>query len=87
MMLDRDAIILGVLKKINGSFREPCVKHVWETGWGEILERIRAEGFSPALLTPQYMNGDEVCRFNGDYRLADNTHDMDMAIRKSAIAF
>lgn len=85
-MIDRDAVILGVLKKIKGNFREPGVKHVWETGWGEILERIRAEGFSPALLKPQYMNGDEVIRYNGEYRYADASHDMDAAIRKSVIA-
>lgn len=42
----------------------------WEHGWQEILNRVRANGYQPELLTPQYFQH-RVLRFRGRYIVAD----------------
>lgn len=85
-LIDRDALILQVLKKLQSPFRKPGSKEVWDTGWEEILERVRRNQFSPELLKPQYFRGDEICRKDGEYTHAEQFYEMDHAIRKCDFA-
>src|SRR5688500_5096575 len=53
---ERDDIMLGILKRIEKrDFRIVGENDntVWIRGWGEILEQIEKQGFSPDLLRPQ----------------------------------
>lgn len=66
---ERDGGILTALKEIE---REDLITvgdndaSRWERGWGEVLESIQQQGFSPDLLRPQYFKYD-VVRYLGDY--------------------
>src|SRR5258708_1417679 len=56
---ERDGIIRHVLERIDGADLRVVGNNdgtVWERGWGEILDRIRAQGFDPSLLYPQYFD-------------------------------
>ena len=86
MCMNRDEVILGVLKKIAGGFRQPGSKDVWDTGWGEILDAIQKDGFTPEALKPQYFGNDNMHRSNGDWHVMDHAWQMDQSIRKSAIS-
>lgn len=67
---ERDAIMLGILQRVDsGSLRVVGGNDntVWERGWGEILEQVQKNGFTPALLRPQYFDHHRIMRFDGEY--------------------
>jgi SAM-dependent methyltransferase len=40
---------------------------VWVRGWGEILEQVEQQGFTPDVLRPQYFDHHRIMRFDGKY--------------------
>jgi len=66
---ERDSDLLTALKELE---RDDLITvgnndaSRWERGWGEVLESIQQQGFSPDLLRPQYFKYD-VVRYLGDY--------------------
>lgn len=67
---ERDGIIHGILQRIDeGKMRVVGGDDntVWIKGWGEILEHIEKNGFSPDVLRPQYFDHHRIMRFDGKY--------------------
>ena len=59
----------------------------WERGWGEVLESIQQQGFSPDLLRPQYFKYD-VVRYLGDYaHVSDRTFEYRLYQAYKALIF
>ncbi len=72
---ERDDIIRHVLERIDMAELRVVGDNdgtVWERGWGEILDRITAQGFDPSLLSPQYFDQHRIMRFGGHYIDATN---------------
>ena len=55
--------VLEALKSINGNFRRPGDKAVWQKGWAEIDVAFNGD---LSVLKPQYIK-DDWCRYNGEY--------------------
>jgi len=67
---ERDNIMRHVLERIDTADLRVVGENdgsVWERGWGEIRDRIRAQGFNPSLLAPQYFDQHRILRFDGHY--------------------
>jgi hypothetical protein len=67
---ERDGIIRQVLERIDTADLRVVGDNdgtVWERGWGEIFDRIRAQGFDSSLLYPQYFDQHRIMRFDGHY--------------------
>jgi cyclopropane fatty-acyl-phospholipid synthase-like methyltransferase len=85
-LINRDALILDILKKIKGGFREPYIKEPWDKGWGEIAEKIR-QGFDLSALKPQYYGDDPICRHDNEFRPSELYEAMDRALRNDAARY
>lgn len=67
---ERDDVMLGILQRIDeGKMRVVGGDDnaVWIKGWGEILEHVEKNGFSPDILRPQYFDHHRIMRFDGEY--------------------
>lgn len=59
----------------------------WERGWGEILDRIEAEGFTAERLTPQYFRHDTL-RLQGRYiRVEEDDFEYQIYLAIRAVLF
>lgn len=68
--MERDDIMLGILERIDAKGMRVVGNNdneVWIKGWGEILEQVERDGFTPAVLKPQYFDHHRVMRFGGEY--------------------
>ncbi len=74
---ERDQVILGILSSIDAAKLRVAGKNdntVWERGWGEILTKVKTEGFNPSILRPQYFDHHRIMRFDGDFIDGGDAH-------------
>lgn len=67
---ERDAIeqaIKGRIEKRDFRIVGENDNQVWVRGWGEILEQVEKQGFTPDVLRPQYFDHHRIMRFDGEY--------------------
>lgn len=89
---ERDAIVQGIENRISSSNLRVAGNNdneVWERGWGEIHDKIRTQGFSPAILRPQYFDHHRIMRFDGDYidgNDANFVYEYDQLLRRIVFA-
>lgn len=89
---ERDAIMLGILKRIQeGALRVVGGNDntVWQKGWGEILAQVQAQGFTPAILRPQYFDHHRIMRLDSEYidgGDANFVYEYDQLLRRLVIA-
>ena len=67
---ERDAVILGVLNRIDSGELATVGEHrqqVWDRGWAENLEAFAATGFALESLVPRFIHTQPIGRLNQDY--------------------
>lgn len=67
---DRDALLLAILKRIDGTDLPEAGPHRaddWERGWQENLDDFVASGHDPRTLVPKYYKAGVPVRLNGDW--------------------
>jgi len=90
---ERDEVIRDLRKTIDSSTLRVSGSNdnaVWERGWGEIRDAIKAHGFNPALLRPQYANRHRIMRFDGNFidgADADFNYTYDQLLRRICFAY
>lgn len=68
--IERDNVLLHVLKRINASDLTVAGKEGkerWERGWNEILKNFKESDCDINYLVPQYIRPKQVIRLDGDY--------------------
>ncbi len=73
--IERDRIILNVLKKIDSDdqiIALPERRLAWHKGWEENLRDFIKSGYDLKKLTPKFIRPNQVIRFNQDYILPTN---------------
>ncbi len=72
---ERDAVILGVIKRVDSGELSRVGEHrkeVWEKGWEENLDAFSAKGFALESLVPRFIRPEPIVRLNQDYVRALN---------------
>lgn len=65
---ERDAVILGILKNLDGFTQVGEHRHgIWTDAWGELAQRYYDGGGDLAALDPPFMGATPTLRINGDY--------------------
>ncbi len=67
---ERDAVILGILKKLDSFTQVGAHRHgIWTDAWGELARRYYESGGDLAMLDPPFMGATPTLRINGDYAI------------------
>lgn len=65
---ERDAVILGILKKLDAFTQVGAARHgIWEAAWSDLAAAYYASGEDLAALDPPFMGATPVLRLGGDY--------------------